>query len=49
VSNYLLWVNDDGTILVRWWTDNRMEIATRPDSDAVWGPPVELRMERVTA
>jgi hypothetical protein len=48
VSAYLLWVNDERTVLVRWWPDNRMEIATRTDPAAIWGPPVELRMEAVS-
>jgi hypothetical protein len=43
--SYLLWVNEERTVLVRWWQDNRMEVATRPDPDAIWGPPVELKME----
>jgi hypothetical protein len=45
MSTYLLWVNDERTILVRWWPDNRLEVCTRSDSDAIWGPPVELQME----
>jgi hypothetical protein len=45
---YLVWVNDERTVLVRWWPDNRMEVCTRSDPHASWGPPVELRMEAVS-
>ena len=42
------WVNTDRTVLVRFWDEQEktedglpveMEVATRDDSDAVWGPP----------
>jgi hypothetical protein len=46
-STYLLWVNADSTILVRWWPGGDMEVSTRPDSHAIWGPPQELKMEPV--
>jgi hypothetical protein len=45
---YRLWVNDDSTILVRLWLDSgTVEVATRPDRDATWGPPVVLGEEQV--
>jgi hypothetical protein len=44
-ATYLLWVNEDRTVLVRWWSDNSMEVCTRPESDAIWGPPQTLEME----
>lgn len=45
MSAYLLWVNDTRTVLVRWWPDNTMEVATRSHPDAIWGPPTTLLME----
>jgi hypothetical protein len=47
MASYLLWVNAERTILVRWWPDNRLEVCTRADSDGIWGPPVPLKMEAV--
>ena len=41
-SDYRLWVNRDRTVLVRLWADGRLELATRPDTDAVWDPPMYL-------
>lgn len=50
MRGYLLWVNEERTVLVRWWwPDNTMEVATRTDPAAIWGPPVKLEMERVAA
>jgi hypothetical protein len=43
--SYRLWVNRDRTVLVRLWDSGKMEIATRPDPGAVWGPPMELTEE----
>ena len=34
------WVNKDRTVLVRRLSTGVMEVATRPDTDAVWGPPM---------
>lgn len=55
-TTYRLWVNEDSTILVRWWPkrsaddpDDFLEVATRPDRNAIWGPPVELKPETVPA
>jgi hypothetical protein len=51
-GTYILWVNEDRTVLARWWPkrsaddpDDSVEVATRPDPHAIWGPPVELKME----
>lgn len=46
MSGYRLWVNDDRTVLVREWPDGSMEVATRPDAAATWGPPVSVKPER---
>ncbi len=46
-SIYSLFVNADRTILVRMWESGKVEIATRPDPCAVWGPPTELHQEDV--
>ncbi len=43
---YRLWVNVERTILVRLWASGRMEVCTRRDPDAVWGPPVMMVQER---
>lgn len=40
-----LWVNDKRTILVSVWRDGTITAATREDSDAIWGPPMELLAE----
>jgi hypothetical protein len=45
MSTYLLWVNKERTVLVRWYQDNSMEVATRDHPDAIWGPPVKVEME----
>lgn len=42
---YRLWVSDK--ILVRMWDDGTVEVATRSGSGATWGPPTQLREERV--
>jgi hypothetical protein len=47
VSDYLLWVNDERTVLVRWWPDNQMEVATRTDPGAIWGPPINVKQEPI--
>lgn len=40
-----LWVNEDRTVLVREYDDGTMEVATRDDADAIWGPPVRVARE----
>jgi hypothetical protein len=37
------WVNAERTVLVV--ENGTMTVATRPDSDATWGPPVTVRLE----
>ena len=46
VANYRLWVNVTRTVLVTLWDDGSMQIATRPDQYATWGPPVWLLEEK---
>lgn len=46
---YVLFVNDERTVLVRMWSNGPVEVATRPDPHAIWGPPVTVQMERVPA
>lgn len=45
-DGYRLWVNAERTLLVRLWDSGRIEVATREDSDATWGPPVYLTEEK---
>jgi hypothetical protein len=40
-----LWVNEDRTVLVRQWPDGTVEVATRPTSDDIWGPPTVMLPE----
>ena len=42
------WVNQDRTVLVRQYDDGQMEVATRPEPAATWGPPVQVILESVT-
>lgn len=42
-------VNQERTVLVRLWGSGQAEYATRPDPDAVWGPPQFLEARPVTA
>lgn len=46
---YKLWVNAERTVLVRLWDNGSMEVATRPDPGASWGPPVTVIEEAVNA
>jgi hypothetical protein len=47
----LQWINAERTVLVRCWPEDEgappeeMEVATREDPDAIWGPPVSVRLE----
>lgn len=45
MSGYQLWVNTDRTILVRQHPDGTMDVATRPQPAATWGPPVTVHPE----
>jgi hypothetical protein len=49
VSDYLLYVNDDRTVMVHIWPDGAAEFATREDAGNIWGPPVTLRPDRHNA
>lgn len=48
----VVWVNDERTVLVRTYQDNEMprrrvlEVCTRPEPEAVWGPPITVKEER---
>jgi hypothetical protein len=39
------WVNADRTVLVSRYPDGTMEVATREEPGAIWGPPVVVTME----
>jgi hypothetical protein len=44
-----IWVSQDRCTLVHRHVEGEvvvMTVATRPDSDAVWGPPVKLEQEQ---
>jgi hypothetical protein len=45
-TTYELWVDEGGTVLVRRWSDGSIEVSTRPDPGAIWGPPVQVFPER---
>ena len=47
--NYRLWTNDESTVLVRLWDNDELEVATRPERDAVWGPPILMVEEKTDA
>ena len=40
-----LYVNEERTVLARFWGDGTGEVATRDDSSAIWGPPTTVRLE----
>ena len=42
-----LFLNPERTILIFVYDDGRVKVATRPDPDAVWGPPVWLQPQVV--
>ena len=44
-ATYILWVNDERTVLVRMWVDGNVEVATREDRHGIWGPPVKCKLE----
>jgi hypothetical protein len=45
------WVNPERTVLVRWWPEDdggvpaELEVATRPETGATWGPPITVEIE----
>jgi hypothetical protein len=45
--SYQLWVNDERTVLVRLWASGELEVALRQEPDAIWGPPITVKPERV--
>jgi len=44
--SYVLYVNEERTILVRFWENGEVETATREHPDDVWGPPIRLIRDR---
>jgi hypothetical protein len=40
------YVSKGETVLVRIWSDGKIEVVTRPDSSCTWGPPVRVYEER---
>jgi hypothetical protein len=40
-----LWVNEERTVLVRFWASGVVEVATRAHPEETWGPPVYLYEE----
>lgn len=45
---YRLWVNEERTVLVRFWDDGKVEVAVRSHASHTWGPPVKLVEEVLT-
>jgi hypothetical protein len=45
--SYRLYVDARRSLLVRVYGDGRVEAAVRPSAEYTWGPPIELREERV--
>jgi hypothetical protein len=43
------WVDADRTVLVRQFDDGTIEVATRPEAGAVWGPPTCVEPDEWTA
>lgn len=39
---YQLWVNDDRTVLLRFWSNGEVEVALRDDPSHSWGPPIRM-------
>jgi hypothetical protein len=46
--SYELLINDERTVLVRRWDSGHVEVCTRPDSAAIWGPPIAVKPEPVS-
>lgn len=44
---YSLYVNAERTVLVRRWANGVIEVCTRVDAGATWGPPVQVFEEAV--
>jgi hypothetical protein len=46
----MIWVNDDSTVMVRRHVGSlTVSVATRPDSDALWSPPIRCHADADTA
>lgn len=44
--SYQLWVNEEGTVLVRRWDSGRVEVCLRESRDHIWKAPIEVFPER---
>ena len=42
---YVVYVNAGRTVMVRRWDSGAMEVATRPEPGAIWGPPIVVEPE----
>lgn len=50
MSDRLLWVNDESTVMVERYEDgSTIFVATREDSDGIWGPPIACKADPETA
>ena len=45
---YRLFVNDERTVLVRFWASGTVEVAVRDDPSCIWKPPIRLSEEDVS-
>ena len=45
-ADYRLFVNDERTVLVRIWTDDKVEVALRLAPDRIWSPPVTVKEDK---
>lgn len=39
------WVSEDGKVLVTFWQDGTVTVATRETRYTLWGPPVTMHLE----
>lgn len=46
MTDHKLFVNEDRTVLVRVYANGRVEVATRPHPDHIWGAPVNVTEEK---
>ncbi len=44
-EEYILFVNDERTVLLRIWTNGTMEVCRREDPYGIWGPPTIVKHE----
>lgn len=40
-----VWVNEDSTVLVSVHPNGTLDVKLRDDSDATWGPPIDVERE----